>query len=138
MDDGTEPIADDELLYRRIPAVWYDALSGKLNSEAFRPHKQRDVTGLSVSRAKYKHIDEAALGRPGKTYFVAVLIAEEVRNAGMDIESRPNTPEGFDPAHAEVPDLNAANYKDAITLERQRKLVELCRSIEGPFETPPE
>jgi hypothetical protein len=37
MEDGTEPVADDELLYRRIPVSkgWYDEKG--LSAEAFGP-----------------------------------------------------------------------------------------------------
>ncbi len=33
-----------------------------------------DVTGLSISRAKYKSIQDAAKGFRGKAYYVAVLL----------------------------------------------------------------
>ena len=48
MDDGSEPIADEELLYRRIPAStgWYDPLAAGLKPEAFAPHKTNGATGL--------------------------------------------------------------------------------------------
>jgi hypothetical protein len=55
----------------------------------------------------------------------------------MAIEPRPHTPEGYDAAHCELPDLRADNYKDSLTVERQQKLVELCLRVEGPFATPP-
>lgn len=65
MVNGTETIADDELLYRRVPEStgWYDPATGVLDSRTFAPHKTNDATGLSVSRAKYKSIEEAAKGR---------------------------------------------------------------------------
>ena len=138
MDDGLDPIADDELLYRRVPASigWYDAATKMLKSEAFGPNKQRDLTGLSVFRGKYKSLEQVARGRAGKSYYVAVLRAGDVRQAGIAVESRPNVAEGYDPAHAELPELNASNYKDSITLERQRVLVRLSLRIEGPFDAP--
>jgi hypothetical protein len=138
VDDGTEPIADDELLYRRVPASlpWFNPATMRLMPQAFDPHRDRDVTGLSVFRAKYKAIDVAARGRPGKSYYIAVLQAMDIRQAGIAVEPRPHTPDGFDAAHAEMPDLRSDNRKESITLERQRVLVTLCRSVEGPFETP--
>lgn len=137
MGNGTEPIADDELLYRRIPASmgWFDPATGMVKPEAFAPHKTQDVTGLSVSRAKYKTIEEAARGRPGKSYFVAVLNAGDLYCKGISIAPRPETPDGYDPAHAELPDLKSSNRKDDVTLEQQRILVELCLRVEGPFAT---
>lgn len=133
MADGTEPIADDELLYRRIPYSWHDTASGRPSAQAFAPHKTRDVTGLSLSRAKYKTVQDAALGQPGKTYYVAVLLAGDVRQARIAIEPRPLL---GDPGHCEFPDLRAETYKDDATIERQQLLVGLCLRVEGPFSTP--
>jgi hypothetical protein len=132
VDDGTEPIASEELLYRRVPAStgWYSPESGILSDQAFAPHKVQDVTGLSVSRDKYKSPDQAARGRPGKSYYVAVLRAGDLRAKGIEVVPRPQP---GDPGHAELPDLNSANVKASQTLERQRILVELCLRVEGPF-----
>jgi hypothetical protein len=130
--NGVDPIADDELLYRRIPSAWQDTVSGRPSTQAFAPHKSRDLTGLSLARAKYKTIQEAELGQPGKIYFVAVLLAGDVRQAGIAVEPRP-LPD--DPGHCEFPDLRADTCKDSITLERQGLLVDLCLRVEGPFAT---
>lgn len=136
-----DAVANDELLYRRVSASvmpqQYDPSTGNLNDQAFAPHKTRDVTGLSVSRAKFKSLEKAALGRPGKSYFIAVLRVGDLRQRGIEVVPRPELPDGqYDPAHAELPDLNAANRKDDITLKRQRILAEaLCLRVEGPFET---
>jgi len=131
MGNGTEPIGDEELLYRRVPGStgWYDPAAGLLNAQAFAPHKVRDTTGLSVVRAKYKSIEEAAAGSPGKTYFVAVLRVADLRQNGLEVVQTPPD----DPAHAELPILNAGNRKENETLERQRLLTELCLRVEGPF-----
>ena len=139
MPDEVEPIADDELLYRRVPASastgWFDPVSRVLRPEAFGPHRQRDVTGISVTRARYKPIAEAARGQPGKSYFVAVLCVGDLRQANYVVKPQPNVPGGYDISHAELPDLNAANYKASETLERQRELAErLCLRVEGPFQ----
>ena len=139
MDDAIDPIDDDELLYRRIPTStdWYDPSLRELTPQAFAPHKKRDTSGLSVSRAKYKSIEEAARGRPGKSYYVAVLRAGDLRNCGINAIPRPKTPDGFDKAHAELPDLNAANHDSDETISRQRLLAEeLCLRVEGPYLTP--
>ena len=132
MDTGAEPIADEEFLYRRVPAStgWYNPESKELKPEAFGPHKINDATGLSVFRAKYKPIAEAARGRPGKSYYVAVLHAADLRQEGIKIEPRPLP---HDPGHAELPELNSANRKADRTLELQRILVELTLRVEGPF-----
>jgi len=141
VDNGIDRIADDELLYRRIPAStgWYDPHTRKVNYQAFAPHKERDQTGLSVSRAKYRGSpkDEAMRGRPGKQYYVAILRVGDLRKNGINVVARPETPDGYDPAHAELPDLNARNRKSDRTIEAQRLLSEkLCLRVEGPFTVP--
>lgn len=131
MDDGSEPIADEELLYRRVPAStgWYSPESG-LKPEAFAPHKIHDATGLSLSRGKYKSAEDAALGQPGKSYYVVVLHAADLRGQGIAVEPQPLP---GDPGHAELPGLNSDNRKQDLTLERQRILATLALRVEGPF-----
>ena len=136
MDHEIDPIADEELLFRRVPAStgWYDQTTSALNAEAFGPSKKRDTTGISVSREKYKSIEEAAHGQPGKSYYIAVLRAGDLRRHGIEVVPRPETPTGHDPAHAELPGLNASNYNTDETVEWQRVLAEeLCLRVEGPF-----
>lgn len=132
-----DPITDNERLYRRVSVKsrWYDPASGRLDPQAFAPHKTEDVTGLSVARAKYKSAAEAAQGDPGRSYFVAALQVGQMRARGIRVVPRPLP---GDPGHAELPDMNAANYKAKETRERQRILVELTIAVEGPFETPQE
>ncbi len=58
--DGTEPIADDELLYRRIPVStgWFDPSLAIFPSPlAFRP-RDDDLTGLSLVRGE-PYLDSA-------------------------------------------------------------------------------
>ena len=131
LDDGTEPIADEEFLYRRVPAStgWYSPESG-LKPEAFAPHKTNDTTGLSLSRAKYKSAEDAARGQPGKSYYVVSLRAADLRTRGIAVDPKPLP---GDPGHAELPGLNSDNRKQDSTLERQRILVSLAVQIEGPF-----
>jgi hypothetical protein len=128
--DGNEPIVDDELIYRRIPEStgWYSPTD--VSPQAFSPHPQNDLTGISVSRAKYKSIAEAAVGRVGKSYYVAVLSAGALRQAGISIEPRPRP---GDPGHAEMPDLRAENRKEQATLEKMQVLTTLCSEVHGPF-----
>lgn len=79
--DATEPIDDGEILYRRIPVStgWYQAdKEPPLEPEAFRPNRN-DTSGISLSRAKYTSIEEAARGQPGRSYYVAVFRAGELR-----------------------------------------------------------
>ncbi len=130
---GTEPISDEELLYRRIPAslnLYDSAAEPRLLPDAFRPHAN-DTTGLSVFRAKYKSAEEAGRGRPGKLYYVAVLRAGDLRARGIEVSPRPLE---NDPGHAEIPHLNYQDRKTDRVLEWKVALSqELCLRVEGPF-----
>lgn len=133
MSDGSEPIADHEILYRRIPAAsgFYDPLVDPNPSPlAFRPTKQ-DTTGVSLARAKYTDLEQAGRGREGKQYYVALLRAGELRRLGMDVVARPLED---DPGHCEIAELTFANRKAMPFAEWQALLAEqLCLRIEGPF-----
>jgi hypothetical protein len=132
LEDGTEPVANEELIYRRIPEStgWYSP--NGISPRAFDPHNT-DKTGISLSRAKYKSVEEAARGRPGKSYYVAIFRAGDLRNRGIFIEPRPRPD---DPGHAELPDLRADNRKDKETLERMQVLTTLSLEVRGPFPSP--
>jgi hypothetical protein len=129
--DEAESVADDELLYRRIPAStdWYDPGTGELDDQAFAPHKDRDLTGLSLYRAIFKTIEETAAGQPGKSYYVATLRARDIRAAGIEI----TRDDPGDPGHVVLPSLNGTNRKDDRTLKLQRVLAGLPLSVSGPF-----
>lgn len=133
---GGEPVLDEELLFRRIPVStnWFDPnRTPPLEPEAFRPNRNDD-TGISVARAKYKTVNQAAMGRAGKEYFVAVLRAGDIRAAGMEVAARP-FPD--DPSHAEITSLAYANRKSKQAIEWRTLLVEqLCLQVEGPFAAP--
>jgi hypothetical protein len=134
VDKGTEQIEDDELLYRRVPEStrWYDSENHLLSDQAFAPHKKDDATGLSLVRAKYSTPEAAAKGRPGKSYYLAVLRAADLRENGINVAPRPTA---CVPGHVELPDLNAENRKSTATLEAQRLLAEeLWVHILGPFQ----
>jgi hypothetical protein len=131
--DGTEPIADDELLFRRIPVSqnWYDpAVDSKPSPEAFRP-TQVDTTGLSLSRDKYKRIEEVGRAVQGRRFYVAVLRAADLRAEGIPVEPHP-IPD--DPGHCEIPGLTYGNRKVDQSLEWKTLLArKLCLRVEGPF-----
>ncbi len=138
--DGTDTIADDEILYRRIPASmdWYDPASDRsVAPDAFRPRKNEDTIakkGISLSRAKFVTLDEAARGRPGKRYFVAVLLASDLAQNGIEVVT---TPEFGGPGHASIPALNYADRRTDRVMDMKRLLAErLCLRVEGPFHTP--
>ena len=134
--DGTEPIVTDELLYRRIPASqgWYDdTLEHSVSPQAFTP-KKHDSSGISLWRGKYRSVREAAQGWPGKSYYVAVLRADDLRVHGVEVV--PTAEEG-DPGHASVPALNYADrHTDRVKEMAHLIATRLCRNVEGPFQTP--
>ena len=134
--DGTEPIADEELLYRRIPVSmgWYG--EGRLSPEAFGARSD-ELTGISIYRAKYKSLDEVAKGKGKKGYFVAVFRAGDLRQQGIEVAPSPNTPEGHDPAHAELPGLTALNRDSDSALEQRLALSTLAIDVKGPFVATP-
>src|SRR5271166_1419197 len=104
---GTEPIADDELLFRRIPVSmgWYDpAVDAQPSPLAFRP-RDDDATGISVLRgAPYNTPEVAGRGPSKKGYFVAVLRAGDLRKSGVLVAPAPM--EGIS-GHAEITSLTA-------------------------------
>jgi hypothetical protein len=126
------PIDDDEILYRRIPVSmgWCDGDS--VFPEAFGPTK-RDVTGLSIYRARFKSLESVAAGKSKQGYYVTELLAGDVRLAEIEIVPQPNVPDGYDDAHAELPEITYPNRKSDAVLQLQRKLAELCTKIHGPF-----
>jgi hypothetical protein len=141
MSEQSHPIADEELLLRRIPAAnnWFDpAISTKPDPNAFKPHRENDGSGLSMSRAQSSLHPEfltaerlALTGPSNKGYFVAVLLASDLRARGLDFEPDPLP---GDPGHTLLPRLNSANRDDDETLEWMRVLaLELTIQVEGPF-----
>ena len=132
MGDGTEPIDDDELLYRRVPLPYFDASSDpKPTPQAFSP-REDDTTGLSVSRARYKSIEQVAQNPRGKHYHVAVLRAGDLRNHDISVVPSPKPPD--DPGHAELPGLTYDRRGDDAVEEWKVLLAEkLCLRVEGPF-----
>lgn len=130
---GEEPVSDDKIVYRRIPLDW--CVQGIVKIEAFKPGKL-DTTGLSVSRAKYKDIADAARNSRGKQYFVAVLKVGSLRENGIEVVPRPgdpNSPE-YDPSHAELPQLTYEQRHSNESLEFMEMLAtSLCRDVKGPY-----
>lgn len=133
MADGSEPIADHEILYRRIPAAsgFYDPkVDPNPSPLAFRPTRD-DTSGLSLARAKYKGLEEAGRGRERKQYYVALFRAGNLRRLGMEVIPKPFED---DPGHCEIADLTFGNRKAMPFAEWQALLAEqLCLQIEGPF-----
>jgi hypothetical protein len=129
--DGTEAIEDDELLYRRIPEIWHNPdVSEAPSPRAFKP-TEHDLTGLSLDRAKYKSLEDAAKGQAGKRYYVAILRAGDLRARGIDVVPKPHPD---NPGHCEIPNLLYETRKQTESQEKQVRLAhDLCLRIEGPF-----
>lgn len=131
MQPGSEPIGDDELLYRRVLLEHFDPSASPHPSPlAFRPTNE-DTSGLSLSRAKYTSVADAARGRAGKSYYVAAMRAGDLRAAGIEIVPKPR---GGQPGHAEIPGLTRETRS---TLEGKSLSLLLsqkhCIRVEGPF-----
>jgi len=123
----------EEYIYRKIPVStgWYDPNSGTTPSpQAFKPRKN-DISGLSVTRADFVSIEEAAQGPSPKGYYVAVLRVGDLQARGIDVVAAPL--EG-NPGHAEIPRLT---YEGAHQTAGQEIMVllanELALRVEGPF-----
>jgi len=130
MADGDEPIADEEIIYRRVPKDHYPPpRKGKPSPKAFRP-KDYDTDGISLTRAKYSTIDKAARGSREIPAFVAVLMARGVRELGLTLQP---DPQPDDPGHFLIPKLDYARRKLDWSEASQVQLAEeLCR-MENPL-----
>ncbi|HNQ23513.1 MAG TPA: hypothetical protein PKK06_10505 [Phycisphaerae bacterium] len=133
MAEAIQPIADDELLLRRIPAnpeYFNPDVDPHPSPFAFRPRAD-DNTGLSLVRMKFASVREVAANPRGKHYYVAVLRAADLRDHGLSVVPRP-LPDN--PGHSEIPELTYANRSTSEAKEMQLLLAErLCVRIEGPF-----
>lgn len=79
-----EPISDDEIIYRRVPVSmgWVD--NHGVWPDAFEPRAD-DRTGLSVYRARFVALEDAAKGLSKRGYYVLEMRAGDLRLAGIDI-----------------------------------------------------
>lgn len=136
MATESDPISDDEFVYRRIPISmsWYDREKDLPPSpQAFRPHKERDKTGLSFYRANFVDPQTLAQNDRGRQFYIAAFLVEDLRRAGLHIEPRPLP--GDIPGHCEITDIRSDNREDMYVEEILVKLAtELCiRPLDGPF-----
>lgn len=133
----TSPIADDEIVLRRVSETsgYYDPESDRPFAwVAFRPN-EKDVRGLSVWRERYKTPEQAAgiNARPGRRYFIFKLNVGVLREAGVIVE--PSTDEGG-AGHASLVNLNPRRYaedKNAVQELARTIAEELVECVEGPF-----
>jgi hypothetical protein len=136
MTEGSEPLADEERVFRRVPdndQFIEDFVARIPSPSAFRPHPERDKDGLSLLREKYVRSPEAAAARPGKSTYLARLRVGDVRGIGLDVIPDPPPPE-----HCNVPRLNARTAKESWALEAQKTLAHRLSTLLGPFPQPHE
>ena len=125
-----DQVDNDEILYRRVPLTWYDHGESRPNAQAFRPHPEHDLDGLSFWRALLKTPEEVALSQAtGKLGNVAAVRAQVLRDLGLTIRVSEDNP-----AHVVVPELN--DRKDNRTREVAQRLADELTDI--VLEQPPE
>ena len=131
MGSGTEPITDDEIVYRRVSVKsgWYTPeKSPPLSPMAFNPRKD-DTRGLSLVRAK--SAEDAAMSPRGQPCYVVALKAGDLRAHGIEIVPRP-LPDN--PGHAEIPVLTYDNRRTDVAKGLKLLLAtKLCDDVLGPF-----
>lgn len=142
MPDGPDipPVEEGEILFRRIPKSqpWYDPHGDDSHPKwaAYQPNK-RDVTGISLVRARFKTIEEAARGAEGKEYFIAKLRASDLIALGLtlrtDAEVELEPGDEPDIAHVSVAELRTETKKAPGTVEILKRLSQLDFGVEGPF-----
>ena len=125
---GIQPVAADEILYRRIPKAWYNPADG-LSNESFLPSAQ-DIDGLSLSREKVGAIGTSATGWEGKEYYVASIRAADLP---VGLTPQPDTDE-----HLVLPQMTFEARKHPSTKGQIRAWAEQMRShcagrVKGPF-----
>ena len=131
--DGSDPISEEEILYRRIPVSknYYNPDKyPPLSPEAFNPIRL-DSTGLSLTRGKYLSIQEAARGLSRSGYYVAVFKAGDLQAVGINIVPRPLP---GNPGHVEITDITF-DERESENVRRIKGLMglKLCKRVEGPF-----
>jgi len=137
-EDAGEPVADDEVLYRRVSdrSGWYDpSLDRPIAWEAFRPN-ERDLDGISLWRARSYESPErvARIGaKANRQYFLLVLRAGTLRSVGATMLPTPS-PAG--PGHVTLANLSAIEYRrdrNAVRELAESIAHDLVEDVEGPF-----
>lgn len=134
MPDGTEPVDQNERIYRRVHAgTGYYKPDKPLSPKAFKPLSQ-DTDGISVTRARYVNApqDAAALGTVGKSYYVLEQRAGDLMGVGLTIKPSPQAPD--DVGHAVIPELNISKGEnDPTLLETMERAKNVSFIVHGPF-----
>ncbi len=127
-----DQVDDEDLLYRRVALTkpFYDPDHRMLTADAFKPDKNRDIDGLSMSRARsnehpdFRTIEQISRGPSMNGYVVVELRAGDIRAAGMRVIANRLDD---DPGHVLLPDLNSRNYKSVEVAEWKQRLRTLVR-----------
>jgi hypothetical protein len=130
LPDENDSISDDEIVYRRVPVSqgWVDERGVSMN--AFKPRPD-DETGISVYRARFLSLEDAAKGLSKHGYYVLALRSGDLRAAGIDIVPKP---EADLPGHAELPSLAYHVPESDVSIQHRRLLADqLVMAIHGPF-----
>lgn len=140
--EGNESIANDEFIFRRVPARvdFYDPTSDRpVQWITFKPNP-RDSSGISVWRGKHLSPEEAvrAHARPGKAYYLIRLTVRDLRHLGAEIAA---TPDEGGTGHASIANLSWSRYQGPERLSvlelAKRLATQACQSQAlGPFQTP--
>lgn len=131
--DGTEPIDDDEIIFRRVPVSmgWYSPETG-CSPQAFTPRPDDD-TGICFVRQKYSSAEEAARGASKKGYWILRLKAGKLRERGIELVPRPVD---GSPGHVELPEVSSSAVRDGSRRAEEIILLlakELIEDGIGPF-----
>ena len=107
MPTQTDPVSENEYVYRKVLKQWHDAFppfpDARIDRQAFRPTPD-DTTGLSVSRALFvepEQLDRDKNGNPGR-YYIARLHVEKILGLGLSVEPDPMD---WPPGHALIPEI---------------------------------
>lgn len=84
-------------------------------------------------RKRFKTVEQAAVGRSAKGYYVAELPVAALQEAGIECVPQPITPDGWDDSHAELPQLTAATRKTDEAAQITLTLAGLAIQVHGPF-----
>lgn len=117
-------------MYRRVPVSmdWVDEHG--ISAEAFAPRKD-DYSGLSVFRARFLSLENAARGASKQGYYVLELRAGDLRGAGIDVVPAPATGTS---GHAEIPSLKFERPESNASLQIRQLLADrLVLKVHGPF-----
>jgi hypothetical protein len=111
------PIGIGETLYHRVPPAWYQpGKTKRIPQRAFMPRpwqsedKPGDVDGLSVNRASFISVEDAAVQphNKKKAHLVQFNVAD-VYKLRLTVAPKPTS---TDPSHAVIPELNSLDMRD--------------------------